>query len=304
MLSDETRARLARLHQTATVAPSRELVASTPFVANARDLFEQGDECSNGSGRHWRLRRRLCDVWPDVERHATGCYGLGALGILHAELAALAECWPRSALFVDLETCGFAGSMVFLVGLVWHVDGTLAIDQLVARNYGEERALLETLWQVAARNRVLVTFNGKSFDWPMVHDRSTRHHLGRRMAAAHPAATARDPFPDGLGRHDVRPELVHCDLLHHARRRWKHVLPDCRLQTLERYVCRRSRRNDLPGALVPAAYHQFVRTGNTAALAHILSHNALDLATLVQLGCALLAGDSAAEARRSLRSAG
>ena len=53
------------------------------------------------------------------------------------------------------------------------------LSQLLARNYAEEKPLLQTLWNIAADKRVLVTFNGKSFDWPMVHDRSTLHHLGQ-----------------------------------------------------------------------------------------------------------------------------
>jgi hypothetical protein len=86
---------------------------------------------------------------------------------------------------------------------------------------------------------------------------------------------------------DARPELVHCDLLHHARRRWKRLLPNCKLQTLERYVCRRSRREDLSGAQVPLAYHRYVRSGEVGPIAAILRHNALDLATLVQLSLVL-----------------
>ena len=91
-----------------------------------------------------------------------------------------------------------------------------------------------------AGHDVLVTFNGKSFDWPMVLDRSVRH----RLAGKRPAA-----------------ELLHVDLLHHARRRWRRQLPDCRLQTLEQLVCRRRRSDDIPGQRIPAAYAEFVRTG-------------------------------------------
>jgi len=65
------------------------------------------------------------------------------------------------------------------------------------------------------------------------------------------------------------------------------VLPNCRLQTLERFVCGRARYNDLDGALVPAAYHHFVRTGQTHEIGAILKHNALDLITLVELALKL-----------------
>jgi uncharacterized protein YprB with RNaseH-like and TPR domain len=187
---------------------------------------------------------------------------------------------------------------------VWF-DGSLVVDQLFARTYAEEKALLASLWEIAAKNRLLVTFNGKSFDWPMVHDRSTRHHLGRDGRSLRRATSAmrrpshapseRSPSGGDLARDSVRPELLHCDLLHHARRRWKRLLPDCRLQTLERYVCRRVRHDDLPGSLVPAAYHEFVRSGRTDQIGAILRHNALDLVTLAHLACRMLADGSAAQ---------
>jgi uncharacterized protein YprB with RNaseH-like and TPR domain len=295
MLSDDVRRRLAQLHASPH-SPLRATVEGyQPADPPSRDMdfAAEGEVVANVSGEHLRFRRSIERFWPQ------GAQAIAALGHRrmvpaagHVELAALRGAFPRQALFLDLETCGFAGSMVFLAGLLWY-DGQLIVDQLLARSYAEERALLESLWQIAARNRVLVTFNGKSFDWPMVHDRSTRYHLGRDLRGHRSMARWVRPGEDrppggGLRRDDPRPELVHCDLLHHARRRWKRQLPDCRLQTLERYVCRRFRRDDLPGAQVPAAYHEFVRSGQTHSLGAILRHNALDLVTLAQLACRLL----------------
>jgi uncharacterized protein YprB with RNaseH-like and TPR domain len=308
MLSDEVRARLARLHAVPATPASLPLrsqhsdswrAAPTAATAHVEDVFQHASEHENASGRHLRFRRPLADYWPAVGRALIGVERAPtAQG--HHELTALAGAFPREALFLDLETCGFAGSMVFLAGLVWHDDG-LVVDQLLARNYAEERALLETLWCIAARNRVLVTFNGKSFDWPMVHDRSTRHHLGRdTRSQASRAATWDFTSGGSMGRDDARPQLAHCDLLHHARRRWKRQLPNCRLQTLEWHVCRRVRHDDLPGALVPAAYHDYVRTGQTHRIGPILQHNALDLVTLAHLACRLLIDEAQVpQARRA-----
>jgi hypothetical protein len=148
------------------------------------------------------------------------------------------------------------------------IDGVPAIELLIARNYAEEQAILETLWQTVAGHDVLVTFNGKSFDWPMVRDRSTRYRLAARSAAA---------------------PMVHLDLLHHARRRWRKQLPDCRLQTLEQLVCRRRRMGDIPGHRIPAAYAEFVRTGFEREMDAILYHNAVDLVTLLDLTLRLAA---------------
>ena len=203
MLSDEVRARLARLHAARRVAaegtsapvliPREPLSGALRPAPAVENLLARGEECENASGRHLRFRRPITQCWPQAER-AIGRLTTAetwARGNLHPELAAAARWFPQGTLFLDLETCGFAGSMVFLVGLVWHSDGELAVDQLFARNYAEERAVLETLWQIAARNHVLVTFNGKSFDWPMVHDRSTRHHLGRDQRGTRVGASNR-----------------------------------------------------------------------------------------------------------------
>jgi uncharacterized protein YprB with RNaseH-like and TPR domain len=302
MLSDEIRARLARLHAAPPATSPAEsprllrvdhwrAAAEPAAVCHDRDAFAHSVEYENRSGKHLRFRRRLADCWPAVECALKGVERAPAAQS-HHELTALGDAFPRETMFLDLETCGFAGSMVFLAGLVWH-DDELVVDQLLARNYAEERALLETLWQIAGRNRVLVTFNGKSFDWPMVHDRSTRHHLGRDTRGRARPETSRQPVVgESLGRSDPRPQLVHCDLLHHARRRWKRQLPNCRLQTLEWHVCRRLRHDDLPGALVPAAYHEYVRTGQTHRIGPILQHNALDLVTLAHLACRLLVDDA------------
>jgi uncharacterized protein YprB with RNaseH-like and TPR domain len=290
MLSDEVRARLARLH--AETPPRAKLPTLANFqaahsprsrvVAGCDHSLAAGVECETVSGRHLRLSRPLSQLAP-AGQWLAGMSPGASTSPDHPEVAALARWFPQQTLFLDLETCGFAGSMVFLVGLVWHDGGTLMIDQLFARNYAEERPLLETLWGIAERNRVLVTFNGKSFDWPMVCDRSTRHHLHRRAPARDPRSSEQALLGGFPRLAEPQSELVHCDLLHHARRRWKHVLPDCRLQTLERYICRRVRHNDLPGALVPAAYHEFVRSGRADRVGDILRHNALDLLTLVQL---------------------
>ncbi len=297
MLSDEIRARLERLHRSPPAGPHGRAAASSVTESNAlalpsaldltlADPLGRGEVHENASGKHLRFCRPLSrlDALADraISRQAAA-HTARSGRLLHHELADVAEHFPQNTLFLDLETCGFAGSMVFLAGLVRHTHGMLVLDQLFARDYAEERALLETLWQIAGQNRVLVTFNGKSFDWPMIHDRSTRHHLGKDLRGCKPCTRRTAPSSNGLGKHDARPELAHCDLLHHARRRWKGLLPNCKLQTLERYACNRWRRDDLPGAQVPAAYHEFVRSGQPGAVGAILHHNALDLLTLLQI---------------------
>jgi uncharacterized protein YprB with RNaseH-like and TPR domain len=107
--------------------------------------------------------------------------------------------------------------------------------------------------------RVLVTFNGKAFDISYIEGRAAYHRCFFQL------------------------RCFHLDLLLHARRRWKYSLPNCKLQTLETYICNRRRIGDIPSSLIPEAYHEFVRNGDFAILKEIFHHNALDLITMLEL---------------------
>ncbi len=174
-----------------------------------------------------------------------------------------------SWIFLDIETCGLTNSPVFLVGLFYYRDGQFRVEQLLARDYGEEAAILHYLALRLAEFSALLTFNGKSFDWPFLVDRGSIY-----------GAVLNDPG-------------VHFDVLHAARKRWKGALPNCKLQTLEQHVCGRRRYGDIPGALIPEAYHHFVKTGNALQLRDIVHHNALDLFTTSEVTLHLLSGGDA-----------
>jgi uncharacterized protein YprB with RNaseH-like and TPR domain len=171
-------------------------------------------------------------------------------------------------LFLDLETCGFAGTPVFLIGCMWYSRGDMKVEQLLARNYEEEPSIVARLAELIERLPLLATYNGKSFDWPFVRDRAA------------------------VSRLDVSEPAAHCDLLHASRRRYRGTLPDCKLQTLELYVCRRRRAGDIPGSEIPAAYHDFVRTGDARQIRDVVHHNFLDLVTMAELVPHLLSGRS------------
>jgi len=299
MLTDDVLSRLSQLaRSTLPLAPpqpcpaqdaAQELRPETPD--DNMSQLPPGCEVDTAWGRHWLRERRLWDLWPHgaewLSREQVRLDELRTQAHRRpAELQAFLRSLPGQVLLLDLETCGFAGSPIFLAGLLHEQNGCWVLSQLLARTYAEEKPLLHTLWTLAAGKQVLVTFNGKSFDWPMVHDRSTLHHLGqdpRAAPASEPAASAAAGCAPPAQRGDPRPALIHCDLLHHARRRWGGRLPDCRLQTLERHVCRRRREEDIPGHAIPAAYHDFVRTGDAWLMRSVLHHNALDLITLLQL---------------------
>ncbi len=174
---------------------------------------------------------------------------------------------PSELVFVDIEATGFTpGTPLFLVGLVVVEEGDLRVQQYLARDYTEEGALLYQVWKRLADTRTVVTFNGKSYDLPYIRDRMV--YYGYRL----------------------REGLADIDLLHEGRRRYKDRLVNCKLQTLEKAICGRGRLGDIPGAEIPDAYHEFVRTGNATEMRDILHHNALDLVTMIEIVLFMLEG--------------
>ena len=182
---------------------------------------------------------------------------------------------PSQWLFLDTETAGLAGgtgTYAFLVGLAWWDAGGLEVEQLFLRDYSEEHAVLETLAARMTERRVLVTFNGRSFDWPLLE---TRYRMTRRIPASPPAA--------------------HLDLLHPARQLWRLKLGSVRLMELEQHVLVPlggidwRREGDIPGALIPQAYFSYLRGGGPEALSQVFRHNQMDLRGLAALAARLVA---------------
>jgi uncharacterized protein YprB with RNaseH-like and TPR domain len=285
MLSEAVRTRLAALNRTPLAEPkARESELPGPTQPDEQRL-PKGQVVTTLWGTHWLIQQPLDKLWPNghqsirmAQQHHEPIHDDSDEDLMH-----LCRAFPNKTIFLDLETCGFAGSIIFLAGVL-HTDGQgqLTLSQLWARDYSEEKSLLQSLWVLVGRSDLLVTFNGKSFDWPQVQDRSTRHHLGieRRDPPRRPSPLFE---PTALTPQSDRPAIRHFDLLHHARRRWKRQLPNCKLQTLERYICGRHRNGDIPGRKIPMAYHQYVRDKDTRQVSSILHHNAMDLVTLLQL---------------------
>ena len=177
---------------------------------------------------------------------------------------------PSKWLFLDTETTGLAGgtgTYAFLVGLAWWDAGGLQAEQLFMRDFTEEYSLLHELAMRIAERPVLFTFNGKSFDWPLLENRFT---MTRSIAPPKLAA--------------------HLDLLHPARALWKLRLGSVRLVELERHVLDTPRlgwhrENDVASALIPQFYFDYLRGGPAEPLAGVVRHNQMDLRGLAALFC-------------------
>jgi uncharacterized protein YprB with RNaseH-like and TPR domain len=175
----------------------------------------------------------------------------------------------RSA-FLDVETTGLAGgagTYAFLVGLGWFEGPEFRLRQVFMRDYGEEPALVSVVEETLLPLSGIVSFNGKAFDVPLLE---TRFVLSRRR------------FPLS--------SAPHLDLLHTARRLWRLRLDSCRLSNLETEILGLQRHGDVPSALVPQLYFDYLRYGRAEPLAGVFYHNAQDilsLAALTALSCTL-----------------
>lgn len=286
---------------------------STPSPAASRacpiaGLLRRGEVVETSVGPHLQINLPLEQLWPDGnaliesrqhflrEQLAAAQAAVEPTLVLHPEFSAFAGSLPDRALALDLETCGLAGAALFLIGLLRQVENTPTVQLLLARNYAEEAAVLASLWGIVADHDVLLTFNGKTFDWPMVIERSIRHRLQfdppvgwARPTSFHAARRAVVGGAHPTHRAHLTNLRVHIDILHHARQRWRRQLPNCRLLTLEHHICRRSRSADIPGHAIPGVYAEYVRTGFERDMDTVLYHNALDLVTLFDLAHRLAA---------------
>ena len=165
--------------------------------------LQDGCERQTAWGVHWWIEQSLDQLWPagsECLEKGIARRSPSAAGEASAELCLLTRVFPHGIVLLDLETCGLAGSLIFLAGLLYEERGQLQLTQLWARDYSEEKALLQSLWNLVRSKPLLITFNGKSFDWPQVHDRSTLHRLGFR--------SRNRPAPQTTGDETTR---VRCD---------------------------------------------------------------------------------------------
>lgn len=167
------------------------------------------------------------------------------------------------ALFLDTETTGLAGgsgTCAFMIGLGFVEEGSFVVRQLFMRDYGEEAAMLHALTELLSRFDVLVSYNGKTFDIPLLESRFV---LSRQ----------RPSFEN----------LLHFDLLHPARSLWKARIESCRLMELEYRLLGIEREDDVPGHLIPDLYFRFVRSGDASRLHYVFDHNRHDILSLAAL---------------------
>jgi len=170
---------------------------------------------------------------------------------------------PQDLVFMDTETTGLAGgtgTVAFLIGIGYITEGGLQIEQHIMRDYDEESAMLHDVVEVLRRHRVLVTFNGKSFDWPLLECRLIFSRI-----------------------RPINWDDLHIDLLHPARRLWGKKLDSCSLISIERHILGRFREGDIAGADIPAVYFDYLNSRIPDNMLKVIDHNKWDIAAMAAM---------------------
>ncbi len=182
-------------------------------------------------------------------------------------------------LYLDTETTGLggaAGTVAFLVGLGWIEGETFVCRQLFMPGYDREESLLLALSELLTPNTILVTFNGATFDVPLLAGRFVMHRM--RM-----------------------PQLCQVDLLFHARKIYKLRLKHVRLADMETALLGQQREDDLPGSQVPERFFRFVKVGDRSLLLPVFEHNAQDICSLAKIFCRIADAYETVDAKSDAR---
>ncbi|MGA8029672.1 MAG: ribonuclease H-like domain-containing protein [Bryobacteraceae bacterium] len=225
--------------------------------------WSEGQVVENEFGPHFQTERLF------ASHKQYGAADIGALSHLPENLLdalgdrQIPSVPPQRWAFLDTETTGLmgnSGAYAFLIGVGRITQQGFRVRQFFMREYAEEGSVLAALNAHLDDFDVLITYNGKSYDQPLLE---TRYRIARHQA----------PF----GR------LGHLDLLHGARRLWKLRLEGCRLMQLEEQILGVYREGDLAGELIPYVYFEYLRSREAQRLVPIFHHNALDILTLACL---------------------
>ena len=256
------RRRIARVDRKyATPAPP-----ARPPLRHGGEFVEEllsGAVVTTPLGQHFETEK----LWENHRRH--GSIYISDLAELPGDLldplsdGAVPSSHPTRWAFLDTETTGLAGgtgTYAFLIGVGSIDAGGFRLRQFFMRDYGEEASLLHRLSEHLAQFDVLITYNGKTYDQPLLE---TRFRMSR----------ARHPFD----------RMQHLDLLFGARRLWKLRLESCRLVELEHRILGVERQGDLPGEMIPYVYFDFLRSQKAFQVVPIFHHNALDILSLACL---------------------
>ena len=158
--------------------------------------------------------------------------------------------------FMDIETLGLSNVPIILIGVAEIKGNNIVSSQYFLRDLSEEIAVLDAYFSHLDENSVHVTFNGKTFDVPFIKNRLRYHRM------------------------DVDFDLPHLDLMYFAKSLWRDELPNCQLQTIEKYKFGIERTDDVPGRYIPGYYNTYLACKNIGPMIPIIEHNRQDIISL------------------------
>ena len=250
-----------RARHTAGPAHARQTVGAPERPGRFIEEMLSGEVVRTPHGEHFEAEK----LWERHRRH--GSVDISDLPELPEDLlerlseGAIPRANPTRWAFLDTETTGMGpGTYAFLAGVGSIEPAGFRLRQFFMRDYAEEPSMLHRLAEYLERFDVLITYNGKAYDQPLLE---TRYRMARWRA----------PF----GR------MEHLDLLFGARRLWKLRLESCRLVDLENRILGVEREGDLPGEMIPYIYFEYLRTERAFRLVPIFHHNAIDILSLACL---------------------
>lgn len=183
---------------------------------------------------------------------------------------------PRSAIFIDTETSGLAGgtgTIAFLVGVGYFAENCFRLEQCFMRDFDDEPPMLAYLEGLFRGRQTVISYNGKSFDIPLLRTRFIQNRM-------------RFPLDEAL----------QFDLLHAARRFWKLRLQDCTLPNVEQAVLDLHRHGDVPSEEIPRIWLDYLRTRDATEMDRVFYHHQMDILSLVALTALMSRSISAAKA--------
>lgn len=170
-------------------------------------------------------------------------------------------------LFLDIETTGLAGgtgTYPFLICVAYFEDDKFIVQQYFMPDFPDEYAQMNMLGDLARRFKLLITYNGKTFDVPILRSRFIYHRLKSVW------------------------EIPNWDLLHSSRRLWRMRFNDCSLSTIEKEILKINRTHDIDGSLIPQLYFDYLRGIMPDRMLPVFDHNAQDVISLASLAYKIL----------------
>ena len=245
------------MYKNSQLTKEKEIKITGPEI---QEILE-GTVCSNEFGSFYLIETK----YPLSYIH--GAYPLGKAFQLSTSSFILSDSREslnlNEVIFLDTETTGLSGgtgTVAFLIGVGYFTVDYFVLQQYFMRDYNEEAALLKALNIIFSSNKIVVTYNGKAFDWNLLQTRYTSNRL--RIGLKTP---------------------THIDLLYPSRILWRQKLENCKLSSIEENILKINRIDDIPGALIPSVYFKYLDDRNATEIKKVITHNETDILSLVSL---------------------